>query len=175
MAGSPRKRAEITEAKQQAQSHAERLDAMRAAMIKAGLDPNQFDPSNDDTILAAVEEYTPAIASEVARLSKQGRPIEEIRTILGFTEAQERDWRARYVEFERTLVRAREAEQGFWAAQARIAVKSGDRSQFTAVANLIDKRYGSKGAEGDAEDIVRINWGSSEPETPAIAETIAAE
>lgn len=158
MAGSPQKRAAIQSAESAAAEAVAKLNAMRAALIAAGLDPEQFDTTSHDTA-PALADYHHSLPREIGRLAGLGHSLEEIRIILGYTEAQEEDWRGRYVGFSNAIDRARAQEQGFWLAQVRAAAKGGDRSSLGAITALIDKRFHSNKAAGNAAALVSVRIG----------------
>lgn len=156
MAGSPLKRARIAAAKQEAGDATARLDAMRAALLAAGLDPNDYDDDQDATAGDMLAEYNQALPREVYRLAKLGQSPAEIRVQLGFTELQENDWRNRYVELDAAIVRARDLHRAFWDGQARIAAQTGDTSTFRSVTTLIEKTFLTTGGRGNAANLVVV-------------------
>jgi hypothetical protein len=133
-----------------------RLNAFRSALIQRGLDPNELDPDEDARLQASIAAYSPAVAAEVVRLAANGRSLEEIRPILGYTEHQEREWSGEYVDFAAALARAREWNRSYWERQLRDASNGGDRATMSALLHMIDKRFYSSGASGDAASLVTI-------------------
>jgi hypothetical protein len=124
-------------------------DAARAALLAAGAAPDA------QGLPPALPAYHTALPAEVLRLAAKGQEIEEIRVALGFSEEQQAMWGGEYVDFAAAVARARELCRAFWLSQARIAVKAGDRSSFSAITGLIEKRY-SQTTLGDAASLVTI-------------------
>ena len=157
MAGSPLKRARVQEAQQQAGNATARLEAMRAALIRDGIDPNRYDDASEECEAPLlVTEYTPAITREVYRLARQGLSPTEIRVQIGYTETMEEAWNGRYVEFGAALTRARELYRAFWDQQVRQAAQAGDTGALRGAIALIEKTILTGGQRGDASKLVRV-------------------
>lgn len=158
MAGQPIRRERAKQAEAVADAARAELHKMRLAMVRRGLDPAEFGGQavTDAPLLKA---YQPDLPLRMSRLSSEGQSIEEIRVAIGFTEAQEREWCNSYVDFAAAIARTRAREEAFWQGQARQLAAAGDRAGFTAVSALIDKRFNSNSAIGNAADLVVVHIG----------------
>lgn len=158
MAGRPQARAQRLALAAEADAGAKRVARIRAALIAAGLDPDQFDTEGPRQA-APLDAYSPALPLQMLRLAGEGLGIEEIRAELGFTEAQERDWAQSYVDMSAALSRVHAKEQAFWHAQARIAAQAGDRAGWQAATTLIARRFEAGTDKGDASQLVHVHIG----------------
>ena len=156
MAGTPLRRERLKAAEAAADEIKAELAAMRLAIVRAGLNPADFGAA---ALAEPVQltDYTPSLPLQLQRLASEGKSIEEIRIMLGFTEAQERDWANSYVDMAAALLRVRAREEAFWQGQARHLAASGDRAGFQAVSALIDRRFHSDSSKGDASQLVHVH------------------
>jgi len=158
MAGTPLRRERLKAAEAVADDIRAELAAMRLAIIAKGLDPADFGAAAlaEPPQLTAYSELLPR---QVMRLASEGKSIEEIRIMLGFTPAQETEWANLYVDMSVALLRVRAREEAFWQGQARQLATSGDRAGFQAVSALIERRFNTDNAKGDASQLVRVHIG----------------
>jgi hypothetical protein len=159
MAGQPLKRAQVKEARDEASALGTRFEAFKARLVRAGLNPDDYDPDGAADTPPMLDEYLPTLPLAVTRLANTGQAIEEIRVSLGFTEAQQALWVDQYVEFSEAISRARAREEAFWHAQVRNATKMGDRSQVTAITSLMQKRFMESSAVGQAASLIHVHVG----------------
>lgn len=158
MAGQPIRRERAKQAEAKADEAQAQLHAVRINLIRRGLDPEEFGAGGAPEV-ATLSAYDATLPLRVSRLSGEGQAIEEIRISLGFTEAQEREWADQYVDFAAALARVRAREVAFWQRQARQLAAAGDRAGFTSVSALIDKRFNSDSARGDASQLIQVHIG----------------
>lgn len=156
MAGRPQARAQRLALAAEADAGTKRVGRIRAALIAAGLDPDQFDDEGPRQA-APLEAYSPALPMQMMRLAGEGLGIEEIRAELGFSEPQEREWANSYVDMAAALSRVHAKEQAFWHAQARIAAQAGDRAGWQAATTLIARRFEAGADKGDASHLVHVH------------------
>lgn len=158
MAGTPLRRERLKAAEAAADDIRAELTAMRLAIVRAGLDPADFGAA---ALAEPVQltEYLPTLPLQVQRLASEGKSIEEIRILLGFTEAQEREWGQSYVDMGSALLRVRAREEAFWQGQARHLAASGDRAGFQSVSALIERRFHTDSSKGDAASLVHVHIG----------------
>ena len=159
MAGQPLRRERIKQAEAGAEEARAELNAMRLALIRAGLKPEDYGAS------ALVEPmhltaYSDLLPRQVQRLAAEGKSIEESRVLLGFTEAQEQEWASSYVDFREALARTRAREEAFWQGQARQLAAAGDRPGFVAVSALIERRFHGDNSKADASNLVVVHAGA---------------
>jgi hypothetical protein len=162
MVGRPETRAreKLAGAEAERDAAAKRLDGVLAALLLDGIDPARYDPEIAKRAPPRLERYAPALPMQVARLADMGQSIEEIRVSLGFTDAQESEWRQRYVDFDAAVSRVRAREEAYWQRQARKMADGGDRASLTAITSLIQKRFIDSGSRGNAADLVHVHLGS---------------
>ena len=159
MAGQPKTRERMQGAETKVSELSGRLDRMRIALLKAGQNPNDYDLDTDALDLKPLDHYQPRLPAEVIRLARQGKQLEEIRALLGFSDGQEAAWCEKYVDFSSAVVRARELNRAFWEKSLREASESGDRSAATGIMHLIDKRFYNNGAQGNAGVLLHLRAG----------------
>lgn len=158
MAGTPLRRERLKQAEAAADNSKAELAAMRLAIIAKGLNPEDFGAAALSEP-PALEAYSDLLPRQVLRIAGEGKSIEEIRIMLGFTTTQEKAWADQYVEFAAALVRVRAREEAFWQGQARQLASSGDRAGFQAVEALIQRRFHTDNAKGDASQLVHVHIG----------------
>ena len=158
MAGTPLRRERLKQATAVADEVRAELTAIRTQMIARGLNPEDYG------MAAAYEPpslqaYSDLLPRQVLRLAGEGKAIEEIRVMLGFSLAQEVEWSNQYVDMAAALLRVRAREEAFWQGQARQLAASGDRAGFQAVEALIARRFHSDNSRGDATQLVHVYIG----------------
>lgn len=159
MAGGPQRREKLKAAEAATDDVKVRLDAVRLALIRDGIDPNKYDAEAAKFEPPCLTGYLNTLPLAVARLASDGKSIEEIRIALGFTTRQEAEWSELYVAFYEALARVREREQAFWAMQARQAAKTGDRPGFAAISALIQKKFADNAGASDAVNLLHLRPG----------------
>lgn len=159
MAGQPLRRERIKQAEARAEEARAELQAVRLAIIRAGLNPEDFGAA---ALVEPVqlEAYSDLLPRQVMRLAAEGKSIEESRVMLGFTQAQEQQWADLYVDFREALARTRAREEAFWQGQARQLAAAGDRPGFVAVSALIERRFHSDNSAADASQLVVLHIGA---------------
>lgn len=162
MAGRPktRQRLQLAEAQVEnlAQEHIDRLQRIHTNLVKRGIDPKEVDAEAPGAAVM-LTDYSPDLPLAIVRLAGSGQPLEVIRDVLGFSEAQQRDWANSYVDFAGAISRARAREEAFWYRQLGTAAASGDRTSLTSIQALITKKFISEQALGDASDLVHVHIG----------------
>lgn len=160
MAGRPQTRAKLEALQRDAEAARSELTAYRARLIAAGIDPDTLQPADTSSEPSfTLEDYDPTLPDRLIALAEQGQDIVEIRISLRYTAMQENQWKDRYVRFAAALARAHEMSHAYWLRQYKTVVASGDRSQANAILALIDKRFMSSGARGDASRLVNVRTG----------------
>lgn len=158
MAGTPLRRERLKQATAAADEVRAELTAIRTQLIAKGLNPEDFG------MAAAVEPpsleaYSELLPRQILRLAGEGKAIEEIRVMLGFSLAQESEWANQYVDMAAALLRVRAREEAFWQGQARHLAASGDRAGFQAVEALIARRFHTDNSRGNAAALVHVYIG----------------